>query len=81
LLGKDVLMKFANITYEEFLADVHQNYENQSGEDDLRLGQIYFDMLCSVRPWIAEQLRGSKLDPFLMERITQVLSNFVRERW
>jgi hypothetical protein len=74
-------VKFANITYEKFLADVHQMHENQPIEGYLRLGQIYFNVLCSVRPHIAEQLRGSMLDPFFKERITQVVQDFVRERW
>lgn len=69
------------MTYEQFLSDVLNKYETQPKKGDLRLGQIFFNDLCVVRPAIAEQLRGSMLDPFYKERITQVTSDFVRERW
>ena len=69
------------MTYDEFLSDVLNKYETQPKKGDLRLGQIFFNDLCVVRPAIAEQLRGSMLDPFYKERITQVTSDFVRERW
>lgn len=69
------------MTYEQFLSDVLNKYETQPKKGDLRLGQIFFNDLCVVRPAIAEQLRGSMLDPFFKERITQVVSDFVRERW
>lgn len=68
-------------SYDWFLHNVHKKYETQPVKGDLRLGQIFFNDLCDVRPAIAEQLRGSMLDPFYKERITQVVSDFVRERW
>jgi len=70
------------MTYDEFHHMVMVTHASQhSVEGDLRLGQIYFNELCVVRPAIAEELRGSMLDPFFKERITQVVSDFVRERW
>jgi hypothetical protein len=74
-------VKFVNISFDQFLADVYQMHETQPVKGDLRLGQIFFNNLCTVRPHIAEQLRGSMLDPFFKERITQVVQDFVRERW
>lgn len=74
-------MIYANISYDKFLADVYHLHETQPNKGDLRLGQIYFNLLCSIRPAIAEELRGSMLDPFYKERITNVLSEFVKERW
>lgn len=74
-------MMFANISFDQFLADVYKMHETQPVKGDLRLGQIFFNNLCTVRPHIAEQLRGSMLDPFFKERITQVVQDFVRERW
>lgn len=74
-------MKYPNISFDQFLADVYKMHENQPVKGDLRLGQIFFNTLISVRPHIAEQLRGSLLDPFYKERITQVVQDFVRERW
>lgn len=69
------------MTYDEFYDEVYKCYMAQEASMDFRLGQIYFNMLCEVRPKIAEELRGSMLDPFFKERITQVVSDFVRERW
>lgn len=69
------------MTYEQFLNNVHKMYDTQPKKGDLRLGQIFFNELCVMRPAIAEELRGSMLDPFFKERITQVVSDFVRERW
>lgn len=69
------------MTYDEFFDQVWKTYMAQEASMDFRLGQIFFNELCVVRPAIAEQLRGSMLDPFYKERITQVVSDFVRERW
>lgn len=69
------------MTYDQFLNHVHQTYSTQPVKGDLRLGQIFFNELCVVRPTIAEELRGSMLDPFYKHRITEVVSNFVREKW
>jgi hypothetical protein len=69
------------MTYEQFLHHVHELHSTQPIKGDLRLGQIFFNELLLVRPVIAEELRGSMLDPFFKERITNVVSDFVRERW
>lgn len=70
-----------NMTYDEFVHKIYQIHKSQPNKDDLRLGQIYFNELAIVRPEIAEAIRGSMLDPFYKERITNVVSEFVRERW
>ena len=69
------------MTYDEFVDQVHKTYMAQEPSMDFRLGQIYFNMLCELRPDISEVLRGSMIDPFYKERITQVVHNFVSERW
>jgi len=68
-------------SYEEFLHGVLQDYHYQPVKDEFRLGQIFFNKLCVVRPDIAEALRGTMLDPFFKQRIANVVSDFVRERW
>ncbi len=68
------------MTFEEFLHDVIAQYE-QRQDKSIRLGQLFFNELCIVRPSIAEEIRGSMLDPFFKERITQVVQDFVRDRW
>lgn len=69
------------MTYDEFHSRVVLAHETQQFKGELRLGQIYFNLLREIKPSIAEELRGSMLDPFFKERITQVTSDFVRERW
>lgn len=69
------------MNYDQFLAQVHKEHAEQPVKGDLRLGQIFFNKLCEIRPNIANELRGSMLDPFFKERITNVVSEFVRERW
>ena len=69
------------MTYDEFLLQIHSKYDNQENPKALRLGQMFFNELLTVRPNIAKELRGSMIDPFVKERITEVVSNFVRERW
>lgn len=66
------------MTYDQFLEQVNLAHETQSEQ---RLGQIYFNLLSQVRPQIAEELRGSMLDPFFKHRITQVTNDFVSQRW
>lgn len=68
------------MNFEEFLHDVITQYE-QRQDKSIRLGQLFFNELCVVRPSIAEEIRGSMLDPFFKERITQVTQDFVRDRW
>ena len=68
-------------SYEEFLHGVLQDYHYQPVKDEFRLGQIFFNKLCVVRGDIAEVLRGTMLDPFFKQRIANVVSDFVRERW
>lgn len=69
------------MTYDQFNSEVVKIHATQPVKGNLRLGQIYFNMLCDLRPDISEQLRGSMIDPFFKERITQVVHDFVRERW
>jgi hypothetical protein len=68
-------------SYEQFLYEVLQDYHYQPVKDEFRLGQIFFNKLCVVRPKIAKEIRGSMLDPFFKERITAVVQDFVRDRW
>lgn len=69
------------MTFQEFHARVLSIYQMQPVPGELRLGQVFFNELASIRPDIAEQIRGTMLDPFYKERITNAVGNFVRERW
>ena len=69
------------MSYDDFLHKVNEMHRDQPHKGYLRLGQIFFNELLTIKPALAEELRGSMLDPFFKERITQVTSDFVRERW
>lgn len=69
------------MTFQEFHARVLSIHQMQPVPGELRLGQVFFNELASIRPDIAEQIRGTMLDPFYKERITNAVGNFVRERW
>jgi len=68
-------------TYDDFHKHIEELYSILPEPKQYRLGQLYFNKLLEIKPHIANELRGSMLDPFYKERITSVVSNFVRERW
>ena len=69
------------MTFQEFHARVLSIHQMQPIPGELRLGQVFFNELVKIRPDIAEELRGSMIDPFFKERITNVVGQFCRERW
>ena len=69
------------MTFDQFLEHVDALYQNQTVPGDLRIGQIFFNELVVIKPAIAEEIRGSMLDPFFKHRITQVTQDFVKVRW
>jgi hypothetical protein len=68
------------MTYEEFMTNVLNKYDEHP-DDNIRLGQLFFNELLNVRPSIAEELRASSLDPFHRHRIDKEVETFTRERW
>jgi len=65
-------------TLDDYLYEVINKYER---EGDWRLGQTYFNVLTEFNPRLAEQVRGSALDPFYQDiRIVEFLA-FVGENW
>ena len=48
---------------------------------DLRFGQAVYNVLATVRPDIAEQLRGNKLDPFYKESVSDEVWSFIKSKW
>ena len=67
------------VNYAEFHYKAVRRWSEYNGQE--RLGQSYFNLLHEVRPDLANELRGSMLDPFFKERITQVVHDWVAERW
>jgi hypothetical protein len=68
-------LEFENLVNEQF-----DQYEKTS-PGDWRIGQVYFNLLFDIRPDIAEEMRGSIVDPFFKRRITEVVRSFVTDRW
>jgi hypothetical protein len=71
------------MTYQEFEKLVNEQFDRyeKTSPGDWRIGQVYFNMLFDIRPDIAEEMRGSIVDPFFKRRITEVVRDFVIERW
>jgi hypothetical protein len=65
-------MTYDTITYDKFLAAV----PHAAAERDWRYGQALFNLLCRVRPRLAEKVRATPLDPFYVERQYDVPAEF-----
>lgn len=70
-----------NTDYTTFRMEVQEAWEKQPKPKQLRLGQLYFNMLCEIKPDIAEKLRGSLRDPFYKEHIADATEQMVSEMW
>jgi len=64
------------------VADIHGQLRHEVGPD-IRYGQTLFNVLTKVRPDIAEELRGTKLDPFHKtgEHILPETYKFIHDLW
>jgi hypothetical protein len=70
------------MTFEEFIDNVKYQIDlNHYLEKNLREGEMFMLELGKARPDIAQQLAGSMLDPSFKHRITEVVKNFVKDRW
>lgn len=66
------------MNYYSFRLTVQQEWaENQH----LRLGQVYFNTLCALRPDLANRLRGSLYDPFHKNEIPLEAEQLVEKEW
>lgn len=66
------------MSYEDFLAIVRDSYDNDS---DIRLGQHFFNALHTIRPDIANQIRGTKNDPFYRDDVPGYTQEAVSALW
>lgn len=77
-------MKMSNMSYNEFLADVSLEYENDSrrGTRDARkYGKVYVDYLLAVRPKIATKLLRSLLNPTVRDNCPPDVHKYVEKLW
>jgi hypothetical protein len=67
------------VTYPQFIIKVTEHYGNNRRA--LRFGQAVFNVLDSMRPDIANELRGSSIDPFYKDSVPREVWEFIKERW
>jgi hypothetical protein len=48
---------------------------------NLRLGQVYFNLLADLRPDLANELRGTPHDPYFRNEIPQMTEDVVLKEW
>ena len=72
-------VEYANITYGQFVLACLE-YHRQ-GADDQRLGQAVYNFLSLVRPDIASQIRGTPLDPFYRDTLTDEVWEYIESKW
>jgi hypothetical protein len=74
----------AEIAYMEFKIAVYEQYlyEIRRGNgDEIRLGQLYFNMLINRQPNVANAIRGTIYDPYHRESISRSVEDRVIELW
>jgi hypothetical protein len=50
-------------------------------EDDVRIGQAYFNTLSVIRPELAEQIRGTDFDAFHDNNLLPKMLNYAYRHW
>lgn len=69
----------SDLTYDEFVEKVDRNHLSLG--KDWRYGQTYFNTLSSMRPSLAESIRGTIHDPFHKDEVKQTTHAYVRRLW
>lgn len=62
----------------DFLAYATRSFPN---DGDIRYGQHWFNRLYEVRPDLADSIRGTRLDPFYKDHVSQEALSFVVTNW
>ena len=57
----------------------HRNYNKELVV--WRQGQLFFNLLSGVNPRVAELLRGSFIDPFHRDKVSDKVWDFVMDKW
>ena len=72
------LMGYAE-SFDRFLADVSEAH--RAAAPGLRYGQTFFNLLYAERPDLANELRGSPMDPFYFDGTRPGLLDWVERNW
>ena len=74
-----------NDFYEAFhkhLSEYDRTHRNYNAELVIwRQGQLFFNLLSGVNPRVAELLRGSIIDPFYRNKVSDKVWDFVMDNW
>ena len=74
-----------NDFYEAFhkhLSEYDPNHRNYRKEVVVwRDGQLFFNLLLGLNPRVAELLRGSLIDPFYRNEVSDKVWDFVMDKW
>ena len=65
-------------TYDEFVRLVHTTFPN---DGDIRWGQHWFNVLHNVRPDLANEIRGTVMDPFYRDYVKPITQTYVQMGW
>lgn len=69
------------ISYTDFIADVSIKHEQLFRKFGWRYGQTYFNMLSQSKLEVARVIRGSELDPFFSEQVTELQHKIIEGLW
>lgn len=69
------------ISYTDFIADVSIRHEKLFRLYGWRYGQTYVNMLAQANLKVAKLIRGTDLDPFFEEEVTQLQHKLIEGLW
>lgn len=69
------------ISYTDFIADVSIRHEKLFRLFGWRYGQTYFNMLAQAKIDVANMIRGTDLDPFFNEEVTELQHKLIEGIW
>lgn len=68
-------------SYTDFIATVSIDYERLYKIGGWRYGQTFFNLLWRKERILAEEIRGTKLDPFYLDEISHEHHLKLEEKW
>lgn len=69
------------LSYTDFIADVSIKHEQLFRKFGWRYGQTFFNMLAQSDMEIARKIRGTELDPFFVEQVTEFQHKIIEGLW
>lgn len=69
------------ISYTDFIAHVSIRHEKLFRLYGWRYGQTYFNMLAQSNIEVAKMIKGTDLDPFMSEEVTELQHKLIERIW